>query len=842
MAQKTSFVSPGVYSLETDLSQLPKAAAQIGGGFIGLTEKGPAFQPVQITNFGDFRTRFGNLNKNMYLPYTMREYLYNAPIGTVVRVLGKGNPLNGFTVDCGRAFVLAFPSAGGVNGAVASTYTANLSAVETVSVLRSRQTAGADIITSISYTGNASSFSATIGGVVYNGLSLDRTKTNYIKNIFGTDPKAVHGGDSATGVYVDVVLDYRLSSFAGSFTGSAFGSTDNPASGSATGIKNVVGGYKTAKTPIFVSQPYTSGTSVTVHSLFQIVARTDGEISNYDFKVSIADVGVWDSASPKVAPKFTLQIRAFDDTDARPAILESFRCDLNPESDFYLPRVIGDMYRQVTITEAGGIPETTDEGEFPNKSNFARVVMYEGYPFDARPMGFRGLVGINPYIGTTSNGLPAYESDMPLKTDFLSENGFKSNGVFPGYDFEGTDSIGAIDRLKGTFSSVDGTLGSRGFLIIGTTAESTTYNPSLTSNYNNSLTSQFTILDVTVTGNTNIVTDAIQYTVPLAGGFDGIPPSVEYLKAINDGTLSAEFISALNVLANPRELDINLVFIPGVHSGANTYNGQIPTRTIELCENRGDCFYVMDIGKPLDPTATNITTDAMTTSIAEATQAVAGYNSNYAGCYFPWVRIYDPDINRLVWCPPSVLVAYNYAYNDRVKFPWYAIGGFSRGLLQDALQLRRRLTQTQSDTLYLGRVNPLVSIVNQGNVIFGQKTLQKDDTALNRINVRRLLLYLKKVIAGVANLSLFEFNTPKQRQALRNAIVPILDKVALNQGINRYKLTIDETNNTPDVIDRNELRGTLIIEPTRAAEIIIFNYVVTRTGASFEEISQSLKN
>jgi hypothetical protein len=842
MAQKTSFVSPGVYSFETDLSQLPKAAAQIGGAFIGLTNKGPAFLNIPVSNFGDFRARFGDLNKEMYLPYAVRSYLQSAPVANIVRVLGKGNPNNAFLVDLGRAFVFAFPSAGGINSTAASSYTANLSAIETIAVLRSRQTAGVDIISNVSYTGTAAAFTADIGGVIYSNLSLDRTAKNYIKNIFGTDPKAAYNGDSATGIYVDAVLDYRFSNFTGSYTGSAYGSSNNPASASVTGIRYISGGYKTGSTPMIVSQPYLSGTSVTNYNLFRLISRTDGEASNMDVKVIIQDVETT-TVSTKVAPKFTIQIRAFDDTDSRPQILESFRVDLNPDSDFFISRVIGDRYQIVQINEPAGVPETVFEGENPNKSNFVRVELQNGYKFDSRPMGFLGPKGINPFIATLPNGQYAYENDIPIKVDHLNDAGFKSNNVFPGFDFEGTNAVGFVDRLKGDFSSVDGTLGSRGFLILGTTAESTIYTPSLATAYNASLTSQFTLMDVTVTGSTSVITDAIYFAVPFYGGHDGIPSSVSFLKAINDGTLSAEFLSAMNVIANPREVDINLLCVPGVHTGAGAYNGSFVSKAIDMCENRGDTFYLADIGKTLDPTATNITTDAMTTSIADATNAILGLDSNYAGVYYPWIRIYDNDSNRLVWVPPTTSVVGAYAYNDKIAKPWYAVGGFNRGQLDSVVEVRRRLTQTQSDTLYVGRVNPIVSIVNQGIVIFGQKTLQKDDSALNRINVRRLLLYLKKVIAGIANQkALFEFNNARGRQTLKNAIVPILEKVQVQNGIEKFQVIIDESNNTPDVIDRNELRGTILVQPTKVAEIVILNYVITRTGANFAEVVQSLNN
>ncbi len=835
----SSFVSSGVYSIETDLSRLPKAAAQIGAAIIGLTKRGPAFFPVPVSSFGNFRAKFGGLDENMYVPYTVRSYLESAPLANIVRVLGRGNPSNGYLVDVGRAFVLAFGTTG-VNNSATATFTASLSAVETLAVLRSRQdSSGNDLITYVNLTGTPNSFTADIGGTIVNDLSLDRTSKRFIRNILGINSKVVGGGDAASGVYVDRVLDYRYSAFTGSYTGSTWGSTNNPASGSATGIKYVQG-YKTAETPIIVSQPYVSGTSTTVYSLFKLVSRTDGEQSNKDCKVVIRSIQTT-TTSPKIAPQFYIDIRSYTDTDNAPQVLETWGpCDLDPQSPLYVARVIGDQYITVTITEVGGVPETVKTGKYPNKSNFVRCVMYESYKFDSRPMGFRGPTGINPWVGTLSNGLPAYENDMPLKTTHLSEDGYKSNFIIPGFLFEGNSAIGYEDRVAGTFSAVAGTLGSRGFMLIGTTAESTTFTPSLSSAYNASLTSQFTIMDCTLTGDANIVQDLLQFKVPLLGGFDGIPPSKSYTQAINDGTLSAEFQSALYTVQNPRFIDINLLLIPGVHTGAAAYNGQIVSRGIELCEDRSDCFYIADIGKTLTPSSTDITTDAQFTSVGEATQSVLGNNTNYAAVYYPWIQIYDPDVNQFVWCPPSVEVAGVYSYNDRIKAPWWAPAGFNRGTVEAVTDVRKYLTQTHSDALHTGRVNGIVSFVNQGLAVFDQMTLQKENTALNRVNVRRLLIYLKKVIAGIANLHLWEFNTVRGRQRLRNAIVPILERVQLQEGIGRFEVQIDEFNNPNDVIDRNQMRGTIIIEPTRAVEQIILNYVITTTGANFKEIQKQL--
>lgn len=832
MSRRTSFVSPNIYHIETDLSQLPRAVSQIGGAFIGVTKKGPAFLPTQVASFSDFRARFGDLNTKMYVPYAVQRYLQHAPVATVVRVLGKGDPANGYTVDLGRAFVLAFGTTN-VNNTAAGTFNSNLTAVETVAVLRSRQSGGTDIINNVSITGTASNFTIDIGGTVFSNISLDRTQKNYIKNIFGTDPKRAFNGDSATGIYIDSVWDYRVSTYTGSYTGSTYGSANNPSSASTTGLRYISGGYKTAATPMIVSQPYINGSVARVYDLFRLIARTDGEASNKDVKISIQDIET-STTSPKIAPKFTIVVRDYTDTDSRPAVLETFRVDLNSESDFFISKVIGDRYQTVVISGAGETPETKFEGDYPNKSSFVRVELADGYKFDCRPAGFKGLKTINPNVG-------ALENDIPLKTDHLNEDGFKSSKVFLGFDYEGTDAIGFEDRLKGTITAVDGTTGSRGFLITATSSESTTFTPSVTAAYNASLTSDFTFVDTSLTGNANIIEGGYWFSLPLCGGHDGIPPSQDYDVAINNGTLSAEFKSALATVANADEQDINLLVIPGVHSGASTYNGQIVSRAYEMCEDRGDTFYIMDSGKSLAPSASNITTDAKDTSVAEAVESVLGYDTNYAATYYPWVRIYDGDVNRMVFVPPSVPMSGVIAYTDKVSRPWYAPAGPNRGMLNDAIEVRKRLTQDHRDTLYTGRVNPVAYFVNQGIMIDGQKTLQKTASALDRISVRRLLLYIKKVVANIGRTAIFEFNDARNRQKLRDALNPIFERIQLQQGLNRFQIIIDETNNTPDVIDRNQMRGTIILEPTRVAEILIFNYVITRTGAKFEEVLQSIQ-
>lgn len=838
-ASTTTFLSPGVYSIETDVSQIPTRASDIGGAFIGVTRKGPAFYPTSVKNFSEFRTVFGGLHEKMYMPYAVRSYIAHSPVATIVRVLGKGNPANGYLVDLGRAFVFGF-GANDVVNTVASAFTANLSAIETMAVLRSRQnSSGVDLISDVSYTGTAQSFTANIGGTIIPGLSLDRTRSNYIKNILGTDPKNAHNGDAASGVYVDSVLDYLYGTFTGSYTGSAYGSLNNAASGSVSGIRYISGGYKTAETPLIVSQPYISGTAAVVYDLFKLISRTDGEASNYDCKISFLAIET-STASSKIAPKFSLQVRAYEDTDKRPQILESFRVDLNSESPDYIAKKIGNTYYSITIDAAGSTPKLVPMGDWVNKSNFVYVSMSEGYKFDSRPAGFRGPKGINPFVGVDSVGNTLYENSIPLKTDHTDDSGFRSSKIFLGFDFEGTNAVGFEDRLKGSFCAVDSTYTSKGFLITATTGESTTFTPSVSAQYNNSLTSAFTFVDTTLTGSTTIIQNAYQFSLPLLGGHDGIAPSVDYDKAINSGALSAEFISALGVLSNPDAIDMNLLVIPGVHNGAALYNGQITSRAIEMVENRQDTFYLMDSAKTLTPSSTNITAGAVDTTVQEAVDSVEGYDTNRAATYYPWLRIYDVDNNNLVWVPPTVEVAGVYSFTDKISHPWFAPAGFNRASLNRVLQLRNKLTLAERDILHEGRVNPIAFFVGQGPVVYAQRNLQQIASAMDRVNVVRLLIFIEKMISGIARTQQFEQNDPRTRQILRDTINPFLARVQAQRGLQEYKFIVDESVNTPQVVDNNELRGYFLLKPSRTAEKIIFNYVVTSSGASFEQVFEQI--
>jgi len=224
----------------------------------------------------------------------------------------------------------------------------------------------------------------------------------------------------------------------------------------------------------------------------------------------------------------------------------------------------------------------------------------------------------------------------------------------------------------------------------------------------------------------------------------------------------------------------------------------------------------------------------MSSTVDGVITTAKAFDTNYGAVYFPSVRILDQDNNKFIWVPASVAAFGAYSFNDKVGQPWFAPAGLNRGVL-NVFEARKRLTQTSRDTLYLGKVNAIATFAGQGIVIWGQKTLQARASALDRVNVRRLLITARKLIASTAKYFVFEPNNGLTRSNIVNAINPILEKIQKNQGIEKFKVVCDDSNNTPDTIDRNILIGDIWLQPTRTAEMFIFNFNITRTGVVFAE-------
>jgi hypothetical protein len=286
------------------------------------------------------------------------------------------------------------------------------------------------------------------------------------------------------------------------------------------------------------------------------------------------------------------------------------------------------------------------------------------------------------------------------------------------------------------------------------------------------------------------------------------------------GLLSSSYDDMISLLSNQDDYQFNVLLTPGLFASEAPLGSSQVTTIINNTMNRGDNIFVAD----LVPYNSNIS--------AVTTQANAK-NTSYAASYWPWVQTIDPNTSQLVWVPASTLVAGVYAYNDNVSEPWFAPAGINRGGLSTVVRAEKKLTQANRDTLYTNKVNPIATFPGTGVVVYGQKTLQTKASALDRVNVRRLLIALKSYIGQIANNLVFEQNTIATRNSFLAQVNPYLESVQQRQGLYAFKVIMDSSNNTPDVIDRNQLVGQIYLQPTKTAEFVYLNFNILPTGVSF---------
>jgi hypothetical protein len=285
------------------------------------------------------------------------------------------------------------------------------------------------------------------------------------------------------------------------------------------------------------------------------------------------------------------------------------------------------------------------------------------------------------------------------------------------------------------------------------------------------------------------------------------------------GLVASNYDNMINLLSNQDDYKFNILLTPGLINNFATHTGKIST-IIQNTQNRGDNIYVLDL--------VGYGSNASTVTAQAGTR-----NTSYATSYWPWVQIIEPSTGELVWVPASTMIGGVYAYNDSVAEPWFAPAGINRGGLSTVVRAEQRLSQTQRDSLYSGKVNPIATFPGTGVVVYGQKTLQTKASALDRVNVRRLLIALKSYISQIANNLVFEQNTVATRNNFLSQVNPYLTSVQQRQGLYAFKVVMDDSNNTPDVIDRNELVGQIYLQPTKTAEFIYLDFNITPTGASF---------
>jgi hypothetical protein len=518
--------------------------------------------------------------------------------------------------------------------------------------------------------------------------------------------------------------------------------------------------------------------------LFQFETLGVGNAANTKVKIGITNIKSAGSVNGTDYGTFTVVVRQFNDTNKKKIVLETFsNVNLDPNSPNYIARVIGD--RKLSIDSTGKISEA---GDWVNNSKYVRIAnLNEGAPIQAVPFGHAAYtlpISASTLIGAkipTATLITASATQYGgIDLDNNTDNLFYAKPIPTGAGV-GSNSVFGLDASNG------------GTLSVGSTAA--------------------------------------QFVVAFQEGFDGMNPATPIYKgsdivagnsqgfnlATSTASGSVAYGRAIAALSNADEFDINMVVTPGVVRRLHT---SVATDVLDMVEQRNDCFYIMD-------------TNAFSDSIAQANTQAQAIDSNMAATYYPWVKTVDINTNKLIAVPPSVLLPGVFAANDRVAAEWFAPAGLNRGGLLGAVSVQNRLTQSEKDSLYENKVNPIVQFPGQGIVVFGQKTLQDKPSALDRINVRRLLLTVRKYIASTSRYLVFEQNTATTRNRFLNIVNPYLESIQQRQGLYAFRVVMDDTNNTPDVIDRNIMKGSIFLQPTKTAEFIQIDFNILPTGAAF---------
>jgi len=306
------------------------------------------------------------------------------------------------------------------------------------------------------------------------------------------------------------------------------------------------------------------------------------------------------------------------------------------------------------------------------------------------------------------------------------------------------------------------------------------------------------------------------FTNPLSdGAYYGSQSSADNIQ----GLVAGDYDKALSILTNKEEFKFKTLVVPGLNQ--QNHNTTVDT-IISNTEVRGDNLFVLDLV-------------GYGQSIATVKSEAEELDTSFATSYYPWVQVASPELGKTCWAPASTVIPGVYAANDASAAPWFAPAGLSRGGLKNVPKVETKLSKTQRDNLYTSKVNPLATFPGQGVVVFGQKTLQQASSALDRVNVRRLLLDTKDIINGFARNIVFEQNTDNTRQQFVKTVTPYLESLVQRSGIYAFKVKMDGELNTSDIIDNNQLVGQVFLQPTKTAEFILLDFIVTPTGASFTD-------
>ena len=639
-------------------------------------------------------------------------------------------------------------------------------------------------------------------------VSLNPAAPNFVSNVFGTEGKDKDTKIWVEFIYPDLIRKLDRDNYAYAVKGIV--NIDSPYFDEYTLTK-----FKTPETPWVVSQIMGND----VERLFKFISISDGNAANREIKISITNVDL-------INGRFNIQIRDFNDTDSNPVILESFSgCSMNETLPSYVGRRIG-----------------TVDGEYSLRSKYVMLDINKDISINSVPCGFEGY-HLHKYDGVNATTPEIfYRSSYGIGVDLrrvylgisdtayygggINQNYFNFNGWYYGMNPEMLEEY--FVKTKGFHLDIeadeDDFVGGDGKFQV----HSDQVNP--TSHYNDELKRKFTLVPAGGFDGWNIHRNGRSNgdLYKKGGIYSGVP---EHVTPMND---YQAWETGINTFSNPLDIYINLFATPGINWKDNT---ELIKEAINMIETeRADSLYVIDSPDENIPTTIGINKNDVIVS-----KDISGYldsadiDSNYSCTYFPWIQIRDSQNGVNLYIPPTGEVVAAMAFTDKVRFPWFAPAGLQRGVT-NAKKSKYRLSADARRILYGNRINPVADFANTGTAIFGQKTLQKKESALDRINVRRLLLQIKQVISNIAIRLVFEQNDQTTIDDFLSKATPILSSIQRERGLYDFQIKMDNSINTPETMDRNELYGEISLKPTRSLEYVGITFNITPTGASFEDV------
>lgn len=625
--------------------------------------------------------------------------------------------------------------------------------------------------------------------------------------------------------------------------------------------------------------------------LFRFHGLDQGEWAQNNLKISIANINYSQDQFNKYG-RFDILIRQANDTDAAPVVLERFsNCNLDQNSLDFVGRKVGDQY--VEFNSLTRRLET--KGDYLNNSKYIRIEMYSDDPVNEEllPFGFYGPLKYKDFTitkaantGTTWSLSPntfvapantiTLGASIPLVTG--SGLGGTSDGpeikfLFPSHELRlSGNQDGLADQTNAYWGVWTGRTKSSGKFNFGFADLNRNKSDSLNQYaVSDSTEYQFVFtLDEVISASSNgllswasgsrpdgdaisaqsgytyrnvIDTGVDRFTMPLYGGSDGLDitekdpfRNTELADKTELNSYAYNSVKeAIDIIRDPEFVQYNLASVPGIT------NEQLTTHLINTCEARADALAVIDLKGDFQPAheGTSKTYPNLSETITNLKNRQI--NSSYGCAYYPFVQVRDTLQGNLVYMPSSVAAIGAMSYTDRIRAPWFAPAGFNRGGLSSGvaglpvINVTQKLSSQDRDNLYDANINPIASFPNEGIVIFGQKTLQVTRSALDRINVRRLLIFIKKGISNIAASVLFEPNVRATWERFIGQANPFLSDVQARFGLDDFKLVLDETTTTPDLIDQNVMYAKVYLKPTRAIEFVAVDFILTNTGASFED-------